>query len=94
MSLKLTLDLENLTVEKLNTFVRALESAGARPGTAIEFKGNTLAARLDGEPGQRNSKSHETGTRQGHSGAPFDPVQLGDAALNSLIDTLISKRNR
>lgn len=93
MSLKLTLDLEDLTVEKLNTFVRALESAGARPGTAIECKDNTLVARLDGEPGQRSSKPN-AGAHQSHGQPPFDPVQLGDAALNSLIDTLISKRNR
>lgn len=93
MSLKLTLDLDDLTVEKLTTFVTALESAGARPGTAVELKDNTLVARLDGEPGQRAGKPH--GASSPHqSQAPFDPVQLGDAALNSLIDTLISKRNR
>lgn len=94
MSLKLTLDLEDLTVEKLNTFVRALESAGARPSTAINFKDNTLIARLDGEPGQRTGNSGQPDSYQGHSGVSFDPVQLGDAALNSLIDALVSKRNR
>ncbi|AEG82096.1 hypothetical protein [Corynebacterium ulcerans] len=83
MSIVVSLDLDGATVGDLQTFVRAIESTGAKSRTAITVEGTVLKVHADtqSEPPRI--------TRE----APYsDAKQFGDQALNSLIDALISRR--
>ncbi|ADK29279.2 hypothetical protein LJU02_07465 [Corynebacterium pseudotuberculosis] len=83
MSIVLSLDLDGATVGDLQTFVRAIESTGAKSRTAVSLEGTVLKVHADTQAGPLNP------TRE----APYaDAKQFGDQALNSLIDALISRR--
>ncbi|WP_303198309.1 hypothetical protein [Corynebacterium sp.] len=84
MALTLSLDVTNCTFAELSAFVRSLEAAGIKPHGVLKLEGSSLVAVIDA-PGQRVSESSKSAT--------LDPLQLGDAALSSLIDVLKSKRN-
>ncbi|AKE40982.1 Uncharacterised protein [Corynebacterium kutscheri] len=87
MPITVSLNLDGCTVAELQTFVRALESSGAQPVSVLKVEDNHLVATITQSHGQAahfNSPSkNET---------IIDGQAIGNVALNSIIDALISKR--
>ncbi|GAA1471069.1 hypothetical protein P4N68_07960 [Corynebacterium felinum] len=80
MSLEFTLDLNNCSYRQLSAFVRALEVAGMKGHDHLTLNEGRLVATVT-EPtvGEKASTSF------------IDPVSVGDATLNTIIDALRNK---
>ncbi|QAU51952.1 hypothetical protein CPELA_03365 [Corynebacterium pelargi] len=80
--INMSLDLEGATIGELQTFLRAVESTGAKSRTPLQLEGTVLSVRAEAEQAR------------GAAG-PLPKVEgdkpLGDQALKSIIDALVNR---
>ncbi|WP_123959855.1 hypothetical protein [Corynebacterium pseudopelargi] len=80
--INLSLDLEGATIGELQTFLRAVESTGAKSRTPLQLEGTVLSVRADAAQGG----SATSGLPKVDADKP-----LGDQALKSIIDALVNR---
>ncbi|MCS4490768.1 hypothetical protein N7326_02340 [Corynebacterium sp. ES2794-CONJ1] len=83
MALTFTLDLNQCTLEQLRAFMRAVEASGMKPSAELVLEDQQLVARIN---------NPHTSHPQAEPTQVFDPVSLGDTAVNALIDALKNRR--